>query len=313
MGGAQQHEWLEGRKAPLPFGVTALLVGNLALSFGVLFVRMADVGPVASAFWRMALALPVLFALASRTSAGTSTRTGTRIRPTLGAPRGSLVWLFALSGLFFAADLGAWHIGILQTKLANSNLLANAASFLFPLYGFVLARQKPSTLQGFALVLAALGAALLMGRSFEVSPQYFVGDVLSLTAGVFYTGYLVVIDRVRRDMAPWAVLFWTTLSCTLPLLLFALWRGETVWPHDWMPLLMLALFSQIVGQGLMTYVIGRMSPLLIGIALLLQPAVAAAVGYVRYGEQMGWLDLAGAALIAIALVLVRQPARPVSA
>jgi drug/metabolite transporter (DMT)-like permease len=297
MSGAQQQELSEGGQAPLQFGVAALLIGNIALSFGVLFVRLADVGPVAAAFWRMTIALPVLFALAQRDDA-----------PLL-VPRGKLAWLFILSGLFFAADLGAWHIGLLQTKLANSNLLANAACFLFPLYGFVIARQLPSRVQGTGLMLACVGAGLLMGRSFELSPQYFRGDLLSLAAGVLYTLYLIVIDRVRREMSPWAVLFWTTLSCALPLLAFALWRGETVWPQSWWPLILLALCSQLIGQGLMTYVIGRISSLVIGIALLIQPVIAATLGYFRYGEQMGWLDLAGAGLIGLALILVRQPGR----
>jgi drug/metabolite transporter (DMT)-like permease len=281
-------------QSQLRFGLAALLLGNVALSFGVLFVRVADVGPVASAFWRMALALPILFALARRGA-----------KP-LSVPNMRTAWLFLWSGLFFAADLGAWHIGLLETKLANSNLLANAACFLFPLYGFVITRQFPSRMQGAGLLLATLGAGLLMGRSFELSPQYFRGDLLSLAAGVFYTFYLIVIDRVRRDMTPWSVLFWATLSCALPLLLFALWRGETVWPQNWWPLILLALCSQIIGQGLTTYVIGQLSSLVIGIALLIQPVIAAGIGYVLYNEKMGWLDLAGALLIAAALILVRE-------
>lgn len=298
MGGAQHQEISGSDAGPLRYGLTALLLANLALAFGSLFVRTAEadgVGPVASAFWRMTLALPILLVFAKRTE------------PSFAVPRGNMAWLFILSGLFFAADLAAWHIGILQTKLANSNLLANAASFLFPIYGFFVARMAPSGVQAAAFVLAGFGVALLMGRSFELSPQYFMGDILSFAAGVFYTAYLIVIDRVRRNLAQWSVLFWTTLSCTLPLLLFALWRGENVWPHAWGSLLLLALFSQVIGQGLTTYVIGRISPLMIGLALLLQPIVAAAIGYVRYDEKMGWLDLAGAALIATALLLVRQP------
>ncbi len=280
---------------PLRFGLTALLLGNVALSFGVLFVRIADVGPVASAFWRMAIALPFLFALAAREGVFQA------------VPRGRMAWLFALSGLFFAIDLGAWHVGILQTKLANSNLLANCASFLFPVYGFFIARSLPSRIQGLALLLAGLGTLLLMGRSFEVSPQYFVGDLLSFAAGVFYTFYLIVIDRVRKEVPQWSVLAWATLSCTLPLLLFAYLRGEQIWPGNWMPLILLALLSQIVGQGLVTHVIGRMSPTLIGIALLIQPIIAALIGWHYYREAMGALDIVGACLIGLALVLVRQP------
>lgn len=294
MAGDQQQELFADGEARLRFGVTALLLGNVALSFGVLFVRVADVGPVASAFWRMAIAAPLLFALARRDGVP------------MKAPRGRMAWLFILAGLFFAADLGTWHIGALQTKLANSNLLANAASFLFPVYGFMMARALPSRAQAVALMLAALGTMLLIGRSFEVSSQYFVGDLYSLTAGILYTAYLIVIDQVRKVMMPWSALAWTTLSCMGPLL-FAAWiRGEQIWPSNWWPLIGLALLSQIIGQGLVTYVIGRMSPTVIGIAILLQPVIAAVLGYTLYNELMGPLDLAGAAMIGLALVLVRQ-------
>jgi drug/metabolite transporter (DMT)-like permease len=295
MGQGQAIKNLGTANASLRFGLTALLIGNVALSLGAMLVRMSDVGPVAAAFWRMAIALPLLFLFAARSG------------EPLSLPRGRMAWLFILSGLFFAADLAAWHIGLLQTKLANSNLLANSASFLFPVYGFFVARSLPSRIQGIALVLAGLGTALLMGRSFEVSPEHFMGDLLSFIAGVLYTAYLIVIDRVRKVMPQWSVLAWSTFSCAGPLLLIAVVRGEQIWPDNWVPLILLALLSQLIGQGLMTYVIGRMSATLIGIALLMQPIIAALIGWFYYREAMGALDIAGAVLIGLALVMVRQP------
>eukprot|EP01035_Chromulina_nebulosa_P043258 gene43258-58597_t len=77
-------------------------------------------------------------------------------------------------------------------------------------------------------------------------------------------------------------------------------------PHDWTPLLGLALVSQLIGQGLMIYALGRFSPLVVGIALLIQPVVAAAIGLLVYGERLGLPDLIGAVLVAVALVLVRD-------
>ncbi len=273
----------------------ALLIANLSLSFGPLLVRMADTGPTASAFWRLALATPVLFLLAP------IARQPVKRLPTL------LIWTLALAGLFFAADLASWHFGILKTKLANANLLANSASFLFPLYGFVVARSLPSRAQGFALALAALGTMLLMGQSYQLSPDNFTGDLLCFLAGVFYVGYLVVIGHARTQLDQWPVIAWTSLAGALPLLLFAALLGETIWPTDWTPLLLLALLSQVIGQGLMVYVIGQLSPLVIGVALLTQPVISAAIGWQFYGEQLGTADIVGALLIGLALILVRQP------
>ena len=44
----------------------AVLLGSWTLAFGPWFVRVADTGPVAAAFWRMALGLPFIAALAWR-------------------------------------------------------------------------------------------------------------------------------------------------------------------------------------------------------------------------------------------------------
>jgi drug/metabolite transporter (DMT)-like permease len=277
----------------------ALLGGNVALAFGPLFVRLADtdahVGPVAAAFWRLALAAPVLLIL--------TRATGQRI----GRIGGGMLVAIALGGFFFAADLAAWHLGILKTKLANATLLGNTASLIFPLYGFLIARAWPTRGQGLALLLALAGGVLLMGRSYDLSPQNLIGDLLCLLAGVLYTFYLIAIDRARAQLQAWPVLALSTIAGILPLWLFALALGETIWPDAWGPLVGLALSSQLIGQGLLVYAMGHVRPLVTGLAFLTQPVVAAATGWIVYGEALAPLDWIAAALIAAAMVLVRRP------
>jgi drug/metabolite transporter (DMT)-like permease len=271
----------------------ALLGGNLALAFGPWLVRTADVGPSASAFWRMALAIPFLFLIAKA------------VRQPLMLPRTALYGVMTLSGLFFALDLAAWHIGILQTKLANATLFANAASLFFPLWGFFVLRALPTRMQAVAFALAAAGTALLLGRSAELSRETLIGDLLCLAAGIFYTGYLIVIMKARDAMPSWTLLAWSTLATAPPLLLISWGLGETIMPVNWTPVIALAVVSQLIGQGLMVYVLGKVSPLLFGLALLTQPIVSAALGWSLYGEALQLIDAIGAALIAAALVMVR--------
>jgi drug/metabolite transporter (DMT)-like permease len=271
----------------------ALLGGNLALAFGPWLVRTADVGPSASAFWRMALAIPFLFLIAGQA------------KQPLILPKAALYWTMALSGAFFALDLAAWHIGILQTKLANATLFANCASLFFPVWGFFAARALPTRMQGVAFGLALAGTALLLGRSAELSKQTLIGDLLCLAAGIFYTGYLIVIMKARDAMPSWTLLAWSTLATAPPLLLIALGLGEQIMPTNWTPVIALAVVSQLIGQGLMVYVLGKVSPLLFGLALLTQPIVSAAMGWWAYGETLQPIDAIGAALIAAALVMVR--------
>ena len=276
----------------------ALFGGNLALAFGPWLVRSADVGPSASAFWRMALAIPFLFLIAAQA------------KQPLRLPRKALYWTMILSGAFFAADLAAWHIGILETKLANATLFANAASLFFPLWGYLIARSWPGRREGFAFALAVAGTVLLLGRSAELSRETLIGDLLCLAAGIFYTGYLIVVMKARDELQSWTLLAWSTLATAPPLLLISLGLNEQIIPTNWTPVIALAVVSQLIGQGLMVYVLGKVTPLLFGLALLTQPVVSAAIGWLVYGETLGPADAVGALLIAAALVMVRLAETP---
>ena len=82
--------------------------------------------------------------------------------------------------------------------------------------------------------------------------------------------------------------------------------GEQIIPTTWWPVVVLAFSSQFFGQGCLTYALPHFSPLVIGLALLLQPALSAAAGWLAFGETLTAMDFTGSALVMIALVLVRK-------
>ena len=277
--------------------LAALLAGNVMLALGPWSVRLADSGPVSAGFWRLALALPLLalLALANR-------------QPLTGLPRGVLP-ATAGAGLFFALDLASWHIGIGQTRLGNSTLFGNAGSILLVVIGLVAMRRLPRPGEWLAFAAALSGAAILMGRSLEVDAATFHGDLFCVLAGLFYTGYILLLKGARDRAGNWTLLFWASLAGTPVLLGCALLLGEPVWPQNWWPLVALMLGSQVIGQGLMVYSFGHFSPLMIGLSLLTQPAVAVMAGWFAFGEALTGLDMIGMALVAGALVIARTGAR----
>ena len=293
------------RTGGTPLAFLAMLGGNAALAFGPAFVRAADVGPVAAAFWRLALALPVLlvFAVWQWRRLG---RTAP-YAPTF--PGRSIVGLAAIGGLFFAADLGSWHLGILQTKMANATLFGNAASLILAATTLLLARRLPRGLETLALLLAFGGAVLLMTESSQQGHARLIGDLLCLLAGVLYAGYMLTMQRARDSLPSWPTLALSTAAGIAPLWLFATLMGETIMPTDWTPVLLLALTSQIIGQGLLIWSLPHFSALVVGLTLLSQPAVAALAGWLLYGERLSLIDGIGGLMVAAALVLIRLPAR----
>ena len=287
--------------APGAWHLAALLGGNAALALGPWLVRLTDTGPVAAGFWRMLLPLP-LFAWLAWRERGTSTASA------------RTVLLLLAAGAFFAADLASWHVGIEQTRLGNATLFGNAGSLLLVIWGVIALRRAPSRPEWLALAAAFGGAAILMGRSLEISTASLIGDLLCLLAGVFYVFYLVPAQRARETLGQWSVLALVCAAAAPPLLGIALVLGEPVWPGEagWTPVVALAVSSQLVGQGLLVYALKHFSPLVVGMALLTQPAIAAAVGWLAFNERLGALDVLGMALVSAALVLAwaRAPVGP---
>lgn len=278
------------------------LAGSAVLSAGPLFVRLADVGAVQSAFWRLLLALPALVLLAKFMPGSSSPSAVASSR------RQRWTWLLA-AGFFFAADLATWHLGIKRTTMANSALLANGASFFFPVWGYLAMRRWPTRKAAAAMLIALAGAVLLMGLSARLGARHVAGDALCVVAALCYTGYLVVMDKVRGGLAVWPALAASTLFSTILLLPVALLSKGEFRPHDWTPLLCLALGSQVLGQGLTILALPYLSPLATGLGLLIQPVLTAVIGWLWFGETLGPGETLGMSMILAALVLVRLPDR----
>src|SRR3546814_16213725 len=96
---------LDKSAAPLPqaLAFAGRLAGNICLSLGAMLVRLVDTGPVAAAFWRLLLALPVIALLGWREAGGR-------------LPSRHALLVAAGAGALFALDLAAWHLGIIRDR-----------------------------------------------------------------------------------------------------------------------------------------------------------------------------------------------------
>ena len=274
----------------------ALLGGNVALAIGPWFVRVADAGPVAAGFWRLFLALPFMVLLARAN--------GQRLT---GMPATTLA-LVALGAVTFALDLASWHIGIGMTRLGNATLFGNAGSVVLLFWGFLVARTLPGKLEWLAIIFALSGAAILMGRSLEISNETLIGDLFSVAAGLLYAVYLLTLQGARGQFGSWSLLVWVSIFGAPVLLVIAIALGEPVWPQAWGPVVGLFVLSQLVGQGLMVFALKYFPPLVVGLALLTQPVVASIYGWLAFGEVLSGMDIVGMVLVGAALAVSRTKA-----
>ncbi len=298
----------EGRRRTLAF--IALLSGAAAIGFAPIFVRLSDTSPTASAFWRVALAAPVLWAwlLATSHSPPLPRGEGPGVRAEETLPPGTLRILI-LTGLMFACDLGVWHISLTWTSVANSTLEANFAPIFVTLGAWLLWRQRPTPLFVLALAITLAGAMLLIGPNFNAGGRAFIGDALGVLTAVFYAGYMLSLKAATGRASTLRIMAVSTTVTALALLPYALATAEHFWPQNmqgWLVLAGLALIPHVAGQSLIAWGFARLPAALSSVSLLLQVVVAALCAWLLLGEAMQPVQMAGGAIVLAGIYLARQ-------
>jgi drug/metabolite transporter (DMT)-like permease len=279
----------------------ALCGGAVAVAFAPIFVRLSQVGPSATAFWRLTLALPALWLWMIVEGQG---RDPFR-RPFSSADYGRL----SVAGLFFAGDLAVWHWSIRFTSVANATLLANFAPIFVALGGWLFFRQGVGLTFLLGMGTALLGTTLMVGTSFQVSAQHLWGDVLGLITAVFYAGYILSVKRLRGDFSAATIMAWSGAVTSAALFPVAFLSGEHLLPSSslgWRPLIGLALISQVGGQSLIAYALAHLPAAFSSLTLLLQPVMATIFAWLILNETLGLWQALGGALVLGGIFLARR-------
>ncbi|MGH8081155.1 MAG: DMT family transporter [Lysobacter sp.] len=272
-----------------------MLLGASVISSSAVFVKLAEVGPAASAFWRMALAAVILLLVLGQP--------WRRERLRLWRPQGRVLGLVMLGAAFLALDLWLWHRSIIYVGVGLSTLLANFQVFVLAGVGALWLGERAGWKLWVGLIMGLIGLGLLLAPGWEhMDARFRLGVIYALAAALLYGGFLLAFRaaQARRGQTPnEALQWWLCLGCALILGVTVPLGGETLMPasaHDWLILTAYAAISQVLGW----LVIGRAMPKLpagiVGLCLLLQPLLAYVWDVLLFHKQLGGIELLGIGL-----------------
>lgn len=279
-----------------------LLVGAVMISLSAIFVRLSEVGPITTAFWRMALAFPAFWLWM---------RWERRHTPPVKPTAAEFRWQIAV-GLIFAGDLIFWHLSIKFTTVANAVLLANFAPIFVTVGGWLFFRQRVSRTFIIGMVLAIGGAVLLVGASFSLSANHLLGDILGLITAIFYGSYILSIKRLRASQSTATIMTWAAGISALTILPVAILTEGVFFPVTFLGLavlLALALFSHFGGQGFITFALAHLPASFSSVTLLLQPVLSAVFAWVLLGEILSPRQLGGGLVVLVGIMVARRGSR----
>ena len=277
--------------------LAVLVAGAAIIGLAPILVRLADAGPAAVGFWRVAFAMPLLGLMALRADGG------------VGSPN-----RFALlAGLAFACDLGFWHYSIHFTSVANATVLTNLTPVVVTAAAWIFLKQRPAKLFVAAVALAVAGAWLMaIGRGAHApgsNPP--LGDALALTTALWYALYFLAISAARRSVGATRVMFWSSVASAPLLLVAAVALGERIFPATaggWAAVIGLGVMH-VAGQGSIAWALGRLPAATASVVVLIQPVVAALLGWLLFSEALGPLQALGGAIALFGVVLSQAASR----
>lgn len=277
--------------------LAVLVAGAAIIGLAPILVRLADAGPAAIGFWRVTFAMPLLALIAMRTDGGVG-------RPSKFA---------LLAGVAFACDLGFWHYSIHFTSVANATVLTNLTPVVVTAAAWIFLKQRPARLFVAAVGLAVAGAWLMaIGRGEHAAgANPPLGDALALTTAVWYALYFLAISAARRNVGATRVMFWSGVASAPLLLTAALVLGEDIFPMTnggWAALVALGVMH-VAGQGSIAWALGRLPAATASVVVLVQPVVAAVLGWLLFAEALGPLQALGGAIALGGVVLAQTASR----
>jgi drug/metabolite transporter (DMT)-like permease len=264
-------------------------------------VRISPLGPIATAFWRLSLAL---IPLAAFVRLDKSTRVA-RALP----HKASEHITAALPGVFLGVDLALWHVALHMTTVANATLLANMAPIFVTFGSWLIFRQKISRTFLAGLAVSITGVFVLQGGRSAAGSGHLRGDIIAMTAAVFYGAYILLVGQARMKFPTAVIMMWSTFSaalCTLPITIIFERDILATTLVGWAILIGLAWITQAGGQSLIAFSLAWLPAAFSSLTLLVQPVVAAFIAWILLGETLTAFQIAGGAIVIAGIALARR-------
>lgn len=217
--------------------------------------------------------------------------------------------LGVLAGVFFAIDLALFNSAVMNTSAANATLLGNNAPILVGLGSWVVFRKRPAAIFWIGLALALVGSACIIGSDALTPAAFGSGDIMAITASVFFAAYLLTIGRVRSEIDTLTLTTLAVAASSAVLLILCLWlrvplSGYST--HAWLSLIGLGVVSQVGGYLAITYALGHLPATVTSVGLLGQAPLTALLAIPLLGEPLSASQIIGGVLVLAGIYIVNR-------
>lgn len=273
-----------------------VLCGAFLISFSGIFVKLADVSPTSSGFYRVFFGSIFLF------GATVWFKNFKKLRPA--------EWcIIIFCGFVFALDLFFWHESVIYIGPGLATLLGNFQVFFLAATGIFFFGEKSRPRFFAAIPLAIIGLLLIVGINWiNLASEYKTGIYYGLLTALCYSAFLLSLRKIQSDdgHSLFSSLLIVSASCAFFLGIKMLYTGDSfVIPNSksLLALLGLGLFSQTIGWIIIANALPKIRASLTGLILLFQPALAFIWDVVLFNRPTNMLNWVGVIITLVAIYM----------
>ena len=280
-----------------------MLIAALIISSSSVWVKVAEMGASAIGFYRTLIGglLMVLLCLIKGNA--------------LWRNLAYMKWL-TLGAIFFAADLWFWHRSIQFIGPGLATVLGNVQVFFMTLFGYLFLKETIGLKFFVGLTFTFFGLFLLVGLQWNgFSSAYQLGVFYGLATAVAYTGFMLCLRHTQSQtnaLTPMANLGVLSVICALLLATVVLFEGgsfEVPNIKSWLAVFALSVFCQVLGWVLITKTMPDLPTSIVGLLLLLQPAMSMVWDVLFFDRPTGLNDVFGLGLVLSGIYLATLKSR----
>ena len=273
----------------------SLTIGAVSISFSGVWVKIAEVTPASSAFYRVFFGLLFLLILSSQSQK--------KIIP-------SKLHLFwgSVCGILFALDLLCWHSSIILIGPGLATLLGNFQVFILAGVGIFFFKERYSKVLVIAIPMAVTGLFLIVGFDWvAMSPAYKSGIYLGLTTALLYSAFLLALKvlTVKCESSYYPMILVSSTTAVI-ISIYLLAKDYTFAIPDiksFGSLAGLGFFSQCFGWLCIASSLPKINTSQAGLILLLQPSLSFIWDVLFFGRPTDLLNWTGVIITLTAIYL----------
>ncbi|MEM1170014.1 MAG: DMT family transporter [Cyanobacteria bacterium P01_H01_bin.35] len=293
--------------------IALLFLAAVGLSFAAIFIKWSEIeiSPNATVFNRLWIATVVLgFGNTLNFVYLKLSNRQLNIQSVEDTPYTKTVILLLLGlGFSYLGFQSLWAWSITQTSIGISTVLHNFTPIFTTLSAWIFFGQRFEEKFLIGMVITIAGIVFIGIGDIQIANgtnNKMLGDVAALFSAVFYAGYLLIIEQLRSKLSATKILMWSSLTGAILILPILIVTGEKIFPYSsngWLAVISLAVISQVLGQGLVTYSLDKLSAGFVALFLLLDPVLTAIEAWIIFSERLSLLDWIAFVLVLLGIYL----------